>query len=159
MAQPLTPMVDRTITQSEGHMALGKQKDEQKDQKKDEQPVGREDAQREEARNPTDLPKPDKAADLSSPLFMGKAEGGHVPAPVLQVVTNATVRGDNAALTGHFCDVVAGEHAGRYGVLDSIATVDDDGNPLTGIVFTRDDAGERIVVKYEDCRPAQSGRR
>lgn len=119
----------------------------------------REDDARELERNPKDLPDPELRSDLGEPQFQGEAEGGHVPAPTLSVVTNMMAGSDSAALTGHFATVVGGEHEGRYGVLDMISLVDDDGNPLKGVMVCRDDSSERIEVDYQDLRRSQSGRR
>lgn len=68
-------------------------------------------------------------------------------------------RDASEALQGHFANVVDGEHKGRYGVYDDNAELDDNGRPVTIIIETRDDATERIVVKYEDAKLARAGGR
>lgn len=75
-------------------------------------------------------------------------------------VTNATVRSDGDVLHGHFCRVIAGEHEGRYGVLEQTASFDEKTQrPLTVIVRTRDEHDERIVVSYSNLTPAEPGGR
>jgi hypothetical protein len=81
------------------------------------------------------------------------------PAPTHQVITQADVRSDADALTGHFVTVIGGEHEGVYGVLDFISAVDKDGKPLEGIVVTRDENAMRIVVPYDQLRRSVAGRR
>jgi hypothetical protein len=68
-------------------------------------------------------------------------------------------RGDDDAITGRFCTVVSGEHQGRYGVLQNTATLTANGWPELVVVRTRDAEDENLVVRYEDIRPAQAGRR
>ena len=60
---------------------------------------------------------------------------------------------DSEAKVGGFVDVVDGEHQGRYGVL--IEAPDKD----HCIVRTRDAATERLVVSYDQLRPAEAGKR
>jgi hypothetical protein len=84
---------------------------------------------------------------------------GFIPAPSLRNVTNAQVRHDGDALTGHFVRVVGGDFEGRYGVLDSITKVDDQGFPLEGLVVTRDDDATTISVKYQDLARSEAGHR
>jgi hypothetical protein len=68
-------------------------------------------------------------------------------------------RDDNDVLSGHFCDVVDGPYAGRYGVLESTGTLGIDGYPDEVVVLTRDADAENILVSYADIRPSASGRR
>lgn len=74
-------------------------------------------------------------------------------------VDNTTVENAKAALQGHFVKVTSGEHAGRYGVFDAVASVTDRGLPETIIVITRDDRNERLVVGYDECERAEAGLR
>ena len=60
---------------------------------------------------------------------------------------------DTQAVVGGFVDIVEGENKGRYGVL--IEAPDQD----HCIVRTRDAASERLVVKYDELRPAEAGKR
>lgn len=74
-------------------------------------------------------------------------------------IDSTTARDDADARVGHFVQAISGEHKGRYGVLDSVATVGSDGYPSTVIVVTRDDDAEHIVVDYGDLVPAEAGER
>ena len=60
---------------------------------------------------------------------------------------------DSEAKVGAFVDIVDGEHKGRYGVLEEAPDQDH------CIVRTRDAASERLVVKYDELRPAEAGKR
>jgi uncharacterized protein YbdZ (MbtH family) len=86
-----------------------------------------------------------------------------VTSPVPPAVIDGIVyrgRTDDDVLTGTFCNVIAGEHQGRYGVLTGTVTVAlTDGWPATVTVRTRDDRDEYITVNYADIRPAQPGGR
>lgn len=64
-----------------------------------------------------------------------------------------------AAREGAFADVVAGEHAGRYGVYVDTLNREDDGSPKTILLRTRDDNDELLTLPYGDCVLAESGRR
>jgi hypothetical protein len=69
-------------------------------------------------------------------------------------------RDDSDPIQGHFVDVIAGEHEGRYGTFEEVATADPEtGVPSTIVVRTRDDQHERLVVEYEDAVPARAGGR
>lgn len=70
-----------------------------------------------------------------------------------------TRRHGGEPLTGHFVRVCDGDNAGRYGVYEENATVDDTGYPLTVILTTRDDRHERLVVPFDDLEPAEAGAR
>lgn len=61
---------------------------------------------------------------------------------------------DSQAVPGHFVEVTAGEHKGRYGVL-----VDTDQYSDNVVVRTRDSSNERLLVAYKDLKPAEAGRR
>ena len=61
---------------------------------------------------------------------------------------------DSAAQVGFFCRVIKGEHVGRYGVL--LQHNVDDGECL---VETRDADNMRLIVKYDELRMDQAGRR
>jgi hypothetical protein len=94
-----------------------------------------------------------------SVLLEEAGDEGFIPAPSLRNVTNAQVRHDGDALTGHFVRVVDGDYEGRYGVLDSITKVDEQGFPLEGMVVTRDDDATTILVKYQDLARSEAGHR
>jgi hypothetical protein len=74
-------------------------------------------------------------------------------------IDSTNARDDLDARVGHFVQAVNGEHQGRYGVLDSVATVGTDGYPSSVVVVTRDDENEYIVVDYADLVPAEAGER
>ena len=59
---------------------------------------------------------------------------------------------DTQATVGAFVEFASGPHEGRYGVLIEAHSLDN------AIVRTRDDASERLVGKYTDLVPAESGR-
>lgn len=73
------------------------------------------------------------------------------PTPVPATIND--VREDEAAVLGHFVDVVTGPHKGRYGVFMEA------GSNGTAVIRTRDDASERLSLKVSDLRPAKAGRR
>lgn len=75
-------------------------------------------------------------------------------APDATVRSTNDTRGVNDAVEGHFVDVVAGPHEGRYGVLISVGA-----NPKESVVRTRDANTDLISVDYNDLRPALAGRR
>lgn len=100
-----------------------------------------------EANGPTQPTKPDETP--ASPRPLGVAYDGRV----------YRKRDDNDVLSGHFCEVVEGEHEGRYGVLESTGTLGIDGYPDEVVVATRDADSENILVPYAAIRPAESGRR
>jgi hypothetical protein len=68
-------------------------------------------------------------------------------------------RSDDDVLTNHFCRVIAGEYTGRYGVLQSTATLGVDGWPDLVVVRTRDAEDENIIVPYAAIRPDEAGKR
>jgi hypothetical protein len=61
--------------------------------------------------------------------------------------------------TNTFCRVIAGPYQGRYGVLQSTASISADGWPDRVVIRTRDAEDENIVVAYSDIRPDVAGRR
>lgn len=87
-----------------------------------------------------------------------KDDSMQVPASTVSM-NNATVTGDNDALSGHFVTVATGKHAGRYGVLERITSVSGDGRPNDCVVLTRDDDHAYLDVKYADLRRAEPGAR
>lgn len=66
---------------------------------------------------------------------------------------------DSGVFEGHFAVVGDGDHEGRYGVFEEVATADDDGYPVTVVLRTRDANAERIVVPYGSLKGAPAGRR
>lgn len=68
-------------------------------------------------------------------------------------------RDDYDALVNQFVRVVKGEHEGRYGVLLAVSGFASDGYPENGIVQTRDDQAERLVIPYPSLVPALPGGR
>lgn len=86
---------------------------------------------------------------MAAPKKSVKKKVALTPAPFNDLNTQA----DEQVSPGDYVDVVAGPHKGRYGAILDTAGV------RNLIVRTRDEHGERIVVAYEDCRPAQAGRR
>lgn len=81
-----------------------------------------------------------------------------VPLPTKNdFVTNANRRSDDDCLHGHACRVVAGEHEGRYGVLQSTASVGKDGYPKDVVIHTFDEDGLSLTVPYADIRPSAPG--
>lgn len=75
-------------------------------------------------------------------------------------VDDSTARSDEDARVGQFAKVISGEHAGRYGVLDTVATYNtENGYPDSVVLVTRDAASENLVVNYADLRPAVAGGR
>lgn len=60
---------------------------------------------------------------------------------------------------GHFASVVKGEHKGRYGVVERVASFGSDGWPKTVAFRTRDDDSEMLTVKYDDLEADRAGKR
>lgn len=69
----------------------------------------------------------------------------------------ATDQNVDLAQVGQFVYVAKGKNEGRYGVLEEIVSWSNDGWPDTGVVVTRDDDSERLVVAYDDLVAADSG--
>lgn len=60
---------------------------------------------------------------------------------------------------GEFATVTGGEHEGRYGVVESVATFDSKGWPKTVIFRTRDADSARLTVNYSDLKASEAGHR
>lgn len=90
---------------------------------------------------------------------MAKKKEKKKAAKAVTHIDSTNARDDLDARVGHFVQAVDGEHQGRYGVLDSVATVGKDGFPSTVVVVTRDDENEYIIVNYGDLVPAEAGER
>lgn len=68
---------------------------------------------------------------------------------------NVLRRSDNDAVLGSWVDVVAGEHAGRYGAFYAVSQSDEKGFPTTAMVRTRDADNLLLEVPYESLRPSE----
>lgn len=78
-----------------------------------------------------------------------------IPAPPIKV-DNRSRRSDRDALEGHFCDVVSGEHQGRFGSFDRVSQFNaETGYPERILIVTRDANNELLEVPYEDVRPSE----
>lgn len=106
-------------------------------------------------------PEPVSTAPQSS-LAAESEIAAQRPVTVSPGVVDGTVyrpRSDDDVLSGHFCNVVTGPHAPRYGVFTNTASVGEDGYPDEVVVRTRDAIDENLIVKYSDIRPALAGGR
>lgn len=66
-------------------------------------------------------------------------------------------RSDDDALVGHFVDVVAGEHKGRFGAFERVLKHDvETGYPAQALIRTRDEFNQLLAVAYKDLRPSSS---
>ena len=90
---------------------------------------------------------------------VGNVSATHRRRPV--VVNNRTVRSDQDALEGHFCQVVAGPHDGIFGTFIQVEEREEDGYPKTILVKNRDwwKDVDLVTVNYKDVRPAVTGGR
>lgn len=79
------------------------------------------------------------------------------PSPVNPGSTN--VRSDADVPVHSFARVTAGEHKGRYGVVDGVSSYGGDGFPETVVFRTRDSDDLRLEVPYKDLEPAEPGAR
>lgn len=103
----------------------------------------------------TDAPPQDKKRAATKKTSGAKTDRG--PAPVNPGSTN--VRSDADVPVHSFARVTAGEHKGRYGVVDGVARYGGDGFPETVVFRTRDADDLRLEVPYKDLEPAEPGAR
>lgn len=119
---------------------------------------------------PDDTPDPPELADTPNPetpiqqtaLAVESEATVARPKASPEAVAGGTVyrpRTDDDVLTNHFCNVISGPQAGRYGVYTNTASLGDDGYPDEVVVRTRDAVDENLIVKYSDIRPALAGGR
>lgn len=66
-------------------------------------------------------------------------------------------RDDSDVLFGSFARVTSGDHEGRFGTFESVATVDKDGYPVLVLVRFRDSGSETAEVPYADLAPVERG--
>jgi hypothetical protein len=66
---------------------------------------------------------------------------------------------EGSATIGNFAVVKSGEHQGRYGVVEQVASFDSKGWPKTVIFRTRDQDSSRLTVDYDKLEAAEAGRR
>lgn len=66
---------------------------------------------------------------------------------------------EGSANIGEFATVTGGEHQGRYGVVEQVATFDSKGWPKEVIFRTRDADSARLTVKYSDLKASEAGHR
>jgi hypothetical protein len=85
-----------------------------------------------------------------------RAPAKSAPTPVAPSLGGAS---DTDARVGQFARVVSGEHAGRYGVVEAVASAEGDGTPKTVSFRTRDADNAVLVVNYADLVPADAGGR
>jgi hypothetical protein len=77
--------------------------------------------------------------------------GGDTP-----VLTSAP---DTTQFTGQFVKVVSGKHKGLEGAIISATKRDKDGVDKQGVLRTRDDDTQRVIVDYKDLELVPAGRR
>jgi hypothetical protein len=78
--------------------------------------------------------------------------------PAAVVVDQYTRRSDADVLLGHFGRIEDGEHAGKVGVFEAVASTGVDGYPDTVRVKLRE-SGEVVVCAYASLTPAAFGGR
>lgn len=99
---------------------------------------------------------PTKTTSRKKAAFVPASVTGPQPAQL-----NDT-RADDEAVLGHFVEVTAGEHEGRYGVfIEAQAAVDaeDQTKATIAVVRARDNDSDRFSVPIADLVPAEAGRR
>lgn len=77
-------------------------------------------------------------------------------------VDSTTARDVRDPFPGGFATVKTDveDHAGKYGVVESVLSVDSNtGYPDDVLFVTRDDNSERLVVKYDDLERSEAGHR
>lgn len=100
-----------------------------------------------------------KKSSSSTPKGDSRKLYDAVPQNTVHVNDASAYLPEGSANIGEFATVTSGEHNGKYGVVEAVATFDSKGWPKTVTFRTRDADGELLTVNYSDLKASEAGHR